>query len=136
MQRKILKSKQKFITHQLLEHNISQLSSGSQYYSIYFRIFSHPNILPVIGCCTAPPRLVVISQDMPNGSLYSLLHKGGGVVVDSAQALRFAVDVARGMAYLHSLDRIVPQYQLNSRHVMVNIFNNLICDNDLFENVF
>ncbi|CAH0390689.1 unnamed protein product [Bemisia tabaci] len=84
------------------------------------RIFSHPNILPVIGCCTAPPRLVVISQDMPNGSLYSLLHKGGGVVVDSAQALRFAVDVARGMAYLHSLDRIVPQYQLNSRHVMID----------------
>lgn len=26
------------------------------------RIFSHPNILPVIGACNAPPNLVVISQ--------------------------------------------------------------------------
>lgn len=26
------------------------------------RIFSHPNILPVIGACNDPPRLVVISQ--------------------------------------------------------------------------
>lgn len=26
------------------------------------RIFSHPNILPVIGACNAPPNLVIISQ--------------------------------------------------------------------------
>lgn len=57
---------------------------------------------------------------MPRGSLFSILHEGGGgVVVDTAQALRFAVDVARGMAFLHSLERIIPQYHLNSRHVMV-----------------
>ena len=29
------------------------------------RIFSHPNVLPVIGCCNSPPNLVVISQYMP-----------------------------------------------------------------------
>lgn len=59
---------------------------------------------------------------MPWGSLYTLLHEGTGVVVDAAHTLRFAVDIARGMAYLHSLERIVPQYQLNSRHVMVSLF--------------
>ncbi|XP_065210633.1 integrin-linked protein kinase-like [Planococcus citri] len=84
------------------------------------RIFSHPNILPVIGCCNSPPNLIVINQYMPWGSLYTLLHEGTGVVVDAAHTLRFAVDVARGMAYLHSLERIVPQYQLNSRHVMID----------------
>lgn len=85
------------------------------------RIFSHPNILPVIGCCNSPPNLIVVSQYMPWGSLYTLLHEGTGVNVDAAHTLRFAVDIARGMAYLHSLERIVPQYQLNSRHVMVVI---------------
>ncbi|XP_039286638.1 integrin-linked protein kinase isoform X2 [Nilaparvata lugens] len=84
------------------------------------RIFSHPNVLPVIGCCNSPPNLVVINQHMPWGSLYQLLHEGTGVVVDSAQALRFAVDVARGMAFLHSLERITPRYHLNSRHVMID----------------
>ncbi|GLH04266.1 hypothetical protein R5R35_002258 [Gryllus longicercus] len=84
------------------------------------RIFSHPNVLPVVGCCNSPPNLVVINQYMPWGSLYTLLHEGTGVVVDTAQALRFALDIARGMAFLHSLERIIPQYHLNSRHVMMD----------------
>ncbi|XP_073975481.1 integrin linked kinase [Rhodnius prolixus] len=84
------------------------------------RIFSHPNVLPVIGCCNSPPNLIVVNQHMPWGSLYSLLHEGAGVVVDSAQALRFAADVARGMSFLHSLERITPQFYLNSRHVMID----------------
>ncbi|KAG8225263.1 hypothetical protein J437_LFUL006495 [Ladona fulva] len=94
------------------------------------RIFSHPNVLPVVGCCNDPPRLVVISQYLPNGSLYSLLHDAAAVgsvdlsgrppVVDTATALRIASDIARGMAFLHTLERIIPQYHLNSRHVMID----------------
>lgn len=84
------------------------------------RIFSHPNILPVIGCCNSPPNLVVINQFMGLGSLYRVLHESSGIVVDNAQALRFAVDIARGMAFLHSLERIIPEYHLNSRHVMID----------------
>jgi len=84
------------------------------------RIFSHPNVLPVVGCCNSPPNLVVINQYMAWASLYTLLHEGTGVVVDTVQALRFAVDVARGMAFLHSLERIIPEYHLNSRHIMID----------------
>lgn len=57
---------------------------------------------------------------MPRGSLHDLLHGAAGVVVDTAQAVRFALDMARGMAYLHSLERIIPEYLLNSYHVMVS----------------
>lgn len=56
---------------------------------------------------------------MPRGSLFELLHGAAGVVVDLSQAVRFALDIARGMAYLHSLERIIPEYHLNSYHVMV-----------------
>ncbi|GBP19378.1 Integrin-linked protein kinase homolog pat-4 [Eumeta japonica] len=88
------------------------------------RIFSHPNILPVVGCCISPPSLVVISQYMAWGSLYALLHGGAGgrVVVDANAAVRLAADVAKGLAYLHSLDRdkILPTYHLNSKHVMID----------------
>lgn len=86
------------------------------------RIFSHPNILPIIGSCVAPPNLIVLSQYMPRGSLYNLLHGANGVVVDTSQAVRFALDIARGMAYLHSLERIIPTFHLNSNHVMVGLF--------------
>lgn len=83
------------------------------------RIFSHPNVLPVVGCCNSP-QLIVINQYMKYGSLYRILHEGSGIVVDTAQALCFALDIARGMAFLHSLERIIPEYHLNSRHVMID----------------
>lgn len=89
------------------------------------RIFSHPNILPVVGCCVSPPSLVVISQYMSWGSLYALLHGGGGaghVVLDAPAALRFALDVARAMRYLHGLQRdaVLPAYHLSSKHVLID----------------
>lgn len=57
---------------------------------------------------------------MPRGSLHELLHSAAGVIVDTAQAVRFALDIARGMSFLHSLERIIPEYLLNTYHVMVS----------------
>ena len=44
--------------------------------------------------------------------------------MDSHRALQFAIDVAKGMAYLHSLDRNMPRFHLNSKHVMVSLRGN------------
>ena len=84
------------------------------------RIFSHPNVLPVIGCSNSPTNLVVVNQYMPHGSLYHVLHERTGIVVDTHQALKFAIDIARGMAFLHTLDPLIPRLYLSSKHVMVN----------------
>lgn len=84
------------------------------------RIFNHPNVLPVLGACNQPPNLVIISQCMPFGSLYNVLHGETGIVVDQNQALRFALDIARGMEFLHSLEPMVPNLHLNSKHVMID----------------
>ena len=43
------------------------------------RIFSHPNVLPVVGAVTKAPNLMIISQYMPYGSLYDILHEGTGM---------------------------------------------------------
>lgn len=87
----------------------------------HYRIFSHPNVLPLVGCCNHPPNLVVITQYLPYGSLFTLLHQDSGIVVDTAQALKFALDIARGMAFIHSLDKLVPNLYLSSKHVMVRL---------------
>lgn len=84
------------------------------------RIFSHPNVLPVIGCCNEPPSLIVVSQYLPLGSLYSVLHERKQFVVDTQQAVKFALDIARGMAFLHSLDPLIPRLYLNSFHVLID----------------
>lgn len=85
------------------------------------RIFSHPNVNPVIGCANSSPNLVVVSQFMRYGSLYDALHKPGSLVsVDYYQALKFANDIARGMAFLHTLDPLIPRFFLNSHHVVID----------------
>lgn len=84
------------------------------------RVFAHANICPVLACANQPPSLVVISQYMPFGSLFNVLHGQNSVVIDNAQALRFALDVARGMSYLHSLDPLILRYHLSSKHVVVD----------------
>ena len=43
------------------------------------------------------------------------------LVVDTARAIQFAIDVAKGMAFIHSLDRQLPRLYLNSHHVMVSL---------------
>ncbi|XP_021339131.1 integrin-linked protein kinase-like isoform X1 [Mizuhopecten yessoensis] len=84
------------------------------------RIFNNPNVLPVLACCNQPPNLVVISQFMPYGSLYNVLHGETGIVLDQNQTLRFAIDVARGMEFLHSMDPLIPNLLLTSKHVMID----------------
>lgn len=40
-------------------------------------------------------------------------------VVDQTQAVKFALDIANGMAFLHTLEPMIPRHYLNSKSVMV-----------------
>jgi len=84
------------------------------------RIFASPQVCPVLAAVNQPPQLIVISQFMEFGSLYNVLHEQTNVVIDQSQALRFALDIARGMSFLHSLDKMVLRYYLSSKHVVVD----------------
>uniref|UniRef100_A0AAQ6AB49 Protein kinase domain-containing protein n=1 Tax=Amphiprion ocellaris TaxID=80972 RepID=A0AAQ6AB49_AMPOC len=86
------------------------------------RIFSHPNILPVLGACQSPPspHPIIITHYMPYGSLYNILHQGTTLVVDQSQAVKFALDIASGMAFLHTLEPMVSRLYLNSKHIMID----------------
>lgn len=88
------------------------------------RIFSHQNLLPALGAVNKaePPTLAIVAQYMPLGSLYSVLHEGRGIpVVDHAAILNFAVDIARGMKFLHDLQRSsAPRFNLNPRHIVID----------------
>lgn len=42
------------------------------------------------------------------------------VVIDQAQATKFALDIARGMSFLHSLDPMILRFYLSSKHVVVD----------------
>lgn len=42
-------------------------------------------------------------------------------VVDQMQAVKFALDIACGMAFLHTLEPMIPRHYLNSKSVMVGV---------------
>lgn len=37
--------------------------------------FRHPNIVLMMGICSVPPKLCIVMEYMPEGSLYDLLFK-------------------------------------------------------------
>ncbi|PKA46144.1 Serine/threonine-protein kinase HT1 [Apostasia shenzhenica] len=60
----------------------------------------HKNVVQFIGACTRPPSLCIVTEFMSGGSVYDFLHKQKGLFKLPA-LLRVAIDVSKGMAYLH-----------------------------------
>ena len=134
----------------------------------------HPNILLFMGACTAAPNYALVTEFLPRGSVWNLLHdaaatppqplgvtraiamsRGGGsgratptgrfnsssggdggfvippppAPLDMRLVLRMALDVARGMAYLHSADPPILHRDLKSANLLVDdAFNIRIAD--------
>ncbi|KAK4562107.1 hypothetical protein RGQ29_004820 [Quercus rubra] len=60
----------------------------------------HKNVVQFIGACTKPPSLCIITEYMSGGSVYDFLHKQKGVF-KLPSLIRVAIDVSKGMDYLH-----------------------------------
>ncbi len=62
---------------------------------------SHPNVVHLFGGCLRPPRMFIVEELMA-GTLTAAIHGRRGRL-HLHTALRTALDVARGLEYLHSL---------------------------------
>ncbi|KAJ9704523.1 hypothetical protein PVL29_002874 [Vitis rotundifolia] len=60
----------------------------------------HKNVVQFIGACTRPPSLYIVTEFMSGGSVYDYLHKQKGVF-KLPTLLKVAIDVSKGMNYLH-----------------------------------
>ncbi|KAF3446845.1 hypothetical protein FNV43_RR12025 [Rhamnella rubrinervis] len=63
------------------------------------RRVQHKNVVQFIGACTRPPNLCIITEFMSGGSMYDFLKEKGVFPLHSL--LRVAIDVSKGMNYLH-----------------------------------
>ncbi|KAM7472200.1 hypothetical protein LguiA_010383 [Lonicera macranthoides] len=59
----------------------------------------HPNIVQFLGVLNDSDRLIFLTEYLCNGSLYDILRKKGKL--DPMTAVSYALDIARGMNYLH-----------------------------------
>ncbi|KAL5989826.1 hypothetical protein ACLOJK_010721 [Asimina triloba] len=59
----------------------------------------HPNVVQFLGAVTQSSPMMIVTEYLPKGDLRAFLRKKGAL--KPAHAVRFALDIARGMNYLH-----------------------------------
>ncbi|KAI3977016.1 hypothetical protein MKX01_008874 [Papaver californicum] len=79
----------------------------------------HPNVVLFMGAVTRAPNLSIVTEFLPRGSLYRLIHRPNSQV-DERRRLRIALDVARGMNYLHSCTPVIVHRDLKSPNLLVD----------------
>ena len=79
----------------------------------------HPNVVLFMGAVTRPNQLAIVTQFIPRGSLYRLLHRAKADL-DARRRLQMALDIARGMNYLHSSRPAIVHRDLKSPNLLVD----------------
>ncbi|KAL8141815.1 hypothetical protein V2J09_014847 [Rumex salicifolius] len=79
----------------------------------------HPNVVLFMGAVTRPPNLSIITEFLPRGSLYRLIHRPNNQL-DDRRRLRMAFDAARGMNYLHNSLPVIVHRDLKSPNLLVD----------------
>ncbi|GMJ13484.1 high leaf temperature 1 [Hibiscus trionum] len=62
----------------------------------------HPNIITFVAACKKPPVFCIITEYLAGGSLRKYLHQQEPYSVPLDLTLKLALDIARGMQFLHS----------------------------------
>ncbi|XP_059122478.1 serine/threonine-protein kinase TNNI3K [Peromyscus eremicus] len=80
---------------------------------------NHPCVVQFVGACLEDPsQFAIVTQYISGGSLFSLLHEQKRIL-DLQSKLIIAVDVAKGMEYLHSLTQPIIHRDLNSHNILL-----------------
>ncbi|KAL4560413.1 hypothetical protein LXL04_032564 [Taraxacum kok-saghyz] len=85
------------------------------------RRLQHPNIVLFMGVVTQPPNMSIVTEYLSRGSLFWLLHKPGPKkFLDERHRLKMALDVAKGMNYLHKRNPPIVHRDLKSPNLLVD----------------
>ncbi|KAI3979482.1 hypothetical protein MKX01_001674 [Papaver californicum] len=79
----------------------------------------HPNVVLFMGAVTRPPNLSILTEFLPRGSLCRLLHRPN-IQLEEKRRLRMALDVAKGMNYLHTSNPTIVHRDLKSPNLLVD----------------
>ncbi|KAL9249166.1 putative serine/threonine-protein kinase SIS8 [Drosera capensis] len=99
------------ISGEFLEAFISEVS--------IMKRLRHPNVVLFMGAVTRPPNLSIVTEFLPRGSLYRLIHRSNNNL-DERRRLKMALDAARGMNYLHTCSPVIVHRDLKSPNLLVD----------------
>ena len=78
----------------------------------------HPNIVQFIAACKKPPVYCIITEYMSQGTLRMYLNKKDPYSLSPETILKLALDISRGMEYLHAQGVI--HRDLKSQNLLLN----------------
>ena len=89
------------------------------------RRLRHPNVILLMGAVTTTPNLSIVTEFLHRGSLFKLLHKmqdgfTDNILKQESRRLRMALDVSKGMHYLHSCTPTIVHRDLKSPNLLVD----------------
>ncbi|KAE8677994.1 Serine/threonine-protein kinase CTR1 [Hibiscus syriacus] len=100
------------------EYKESTLSDYKKEIDI-MRKLRHPNVLLFMGAVYSQERLAIVTEFLPRGSLFKALHKTNQAL-DAKRRMRMALDVARGINYLHHRNPPIVHRDLKSSNLFVD----------------
>jgi PAS domain S-box-containing protein len=82
----------------------------------------HPNVVLMMGACHTPKGDAIVTEFLRGGSLYHYLERLAeqGRLMNYTLMRAFALDIAYGMAYLHSMDPPIIHRDLKSLNVLLD----------------
>ncbi|XP_039017046.1 serine/threonine-protein kinase EDR1-like [Hibiscus syriacus] len=79
----------------------------------------HPNVVLFMGAVTRSPNFSILTEFLPRGSLNKLLHRSNPQL-DEKRRMRMAIDVAKGMDYLHTSNPTIVHRDLKTPNLLVD----------------
>uniref|UniRef100_A0A7N0ZSJ8 LOV domain-containing protein n=1 Tax=Kalanchoe fedtschenkoi TaxID=63787 RepID=A0A7N0ZSJ8_KALFE len=100
------------------EYSEDVIHSFRQEISLMKRL-RHPNVLLFMGTVASPDRLCIVTEFLPRGSLFGLLQRNAPKL-DWRKRVQMALDIARGMNYLHHFNPPIIHRDLKSSNLLVD----------------
>eukprot|EP00164_Ancoracysta_twista_P003560 GFYU01004753.1.p1 GENE.GFYU01004753.1~~GFYU01004753.1.p1 ORF type:complete len:479 (-),score=88.74 GFYU01004753.1:51-1487(-) len=79
----------------------------------------HPNIVLLLGACVKPPSFLMITEYVPGGNLFELLHQRGEKL-SNRDFIKIAKGIARGVNYLHLRSPPLIHRDLKSLNILLD----------------